>query len=73
MDRSERRHHAQRVKAKFYRKQSAHEAWTNDARMAGMYANHGKVCSCSMCGNPRRYFHMLTMQERRADAAGWPL
>lgn len=26
----------------------------------------GKVCSCVMCGNPRRWFGLLTMQERRA-------
>ncbi len=24
-------------------------------------------CSCFMCGNPRRYFKALTMQERRAQ------
>lgn len=33
-------------------------------------ANHLAVCSCFMCGNPRRYFkNEKTMQERRADIA----
>ncbi len=68
MYRSERRHHAQRVKAKFYRKQRQHESWPTDARHAGMFAHHGKVCSCFMCGNPRRYFGELTIQERREAA-----
>lgn len=66
MDRSERRHREWRTKAKFYRKQRGHSAWPNDKRHAGMFAHHGKVCSCFMCGNPRRYYRELTMQERRA-------
>ena len=27
--------------------------------------NTTKRCSCEMCGNPRKYFGDLTMQERR--------
>ncbi len=26
---------------------------------------HGKPCSCTLCGNPRRHFGELTIQERR--------
>ena len=29
--------------------------------------NTTKLCSCSMCGNPRRFYAELTMQERRHD------
>lgn len=29
-------------------------------------AEHGKLCSCMFCGNPRRHFGDVTMQERRA-------
>jgi hypothetical protein len=31
-----------------------------------MYSKTPKVCSCFMCGNPRRFFGELTIQERRA-------
>lgn len=31
-------------------------------------ANHLALCSCYMCGNPRRYSGEQTMQERRAEA-----
>jgi len=31
-------------------------------KMAGV---HGKPCSCVLCGNPRRHFGELTVQERR--------
>jgi len=27
------------------------------------HVNHGKLCSCWMCGNPRKYHNELTMQE----------
>ena len=38
-----------------------------DARAVGRYANHGlQICSCYMCGNPRRT-GAVSMQERRAQ------
>ena len=30
-------------------------------------AVHGKPCSCTCCGNPRRHFGELTIQERKAN------
>jgi len=27
--------------------------------------NHGKLCSCHMCGNPRKHWKELSLQERR--------
>ena len=30
--------------------------------------DHVKMCSCPMCGNPRRHFGERTIQERRLDS-----
>ena len=39
-----------------------------DARRIGVVAStHGKPCSCPGCGNPRRYFKELTIQERKEN------
>jgi len=32
---------------------------------AGKYADNLAICSCEMCGNPRRHFKELTVQERK--------
>ena len=66
MPRAQRRHDTSRVKTRFYRKQRLHACWTTNQRNAGLFANHGKVCSCWMCGNPRKQGD-LTMQEKRAN------
>lgn len=63
-----RRHHEQRVKARFYRKQQLHPLGSTSPGGAGLYAHHGCNCSCPMCGNPRRHFGERTLQERRH---GW--
>jgi hypothetical protein len=34
------------------------------------YRKVTRPCSCSMCGNPRRHWGQLTVQERRQKAAG---
>jgi hypothetical protein len=40
--------------------------WRKKAQV-GRYVNHGlAICSCTMCGNPRRHFGEPTLQERRA-------
>lgn len=36
-------------------------------RAVGRRAATRAACSCWMCGNPRRFFGELTVQERRAD------
>ena len=36
------------------------------ARRVGLYSRTPKVCSCFMCGNPRRFRGKPTIQERRA-------
>lgn len=36
-------------------------------KMIGTAANHGKLCSCHMCGNPRKFFNAKTLQEQKFD------
>lgn len=76
MSLAENRHYAQVKKAKVRRVIKLwHGGWRRDDRAIGRYANHGlQICSCYMCGNPRRYNGgdyrgngRLTMQERRAQ------
>jgi len=66
MTRAQRRHDTRRIKSKFYEAQKGKQ-WDASARDAGIFANHGKVCSCWMCCNPRKLGE-LTLQERRATA-----
>lgn len=72
-----RRHHAQRMKARAYRKISTTSHFCSDLTdqelwdMAGRLRDHLCDCSCPMCGNPRRSVLMngtdrYTMQEHRA-------
>ena len=74
MSLAENRHYAQVKKAKVRRVAKLwRPIWTKDAAAIGRLANHGlQVCSCWMCGNPRRHhggmkYAKLTMQERRAQ------
>lgn len=57
----------ERVKAK----ESGERFSRRDERVAHMEANHGKLCSCNMCCNPRRNewakSERLTLQERKAN------
>ncbi len=54
-----RRHHQERKKRK------AKTVYGHDERSVKL-ANNMKNCSCSMCGNPRRVFGELTLQEEKA-------
>lgn len=84
--RSNRRHHLKRMKRKAEHIGAAEAAYTHrfyhcvpdDAtteakRRRVKSANHLKICSCWMCGNPRRQkfkkSSRLTMQEKRAVKA----
>ncbi len=63
-----RRHHLDRMKSKAKHIRSIIWGW-EDADVdykAALSANHLAACSCPMCGNPRKHFHMLTQQERLA-------
>lgn len=56
--RSQRRHHLERMKAKARKARP----WDEKARDA----NHLAACSCELCGNPRRWYGQVTVQELRA-------
>lgn len=67
-----RRHHASRRKA-WVRRNLPHyllDPHEPPPRRVGLYANTPKVCSCWMCGNPRRYLNEPTLQERVHEEAG---
>jgi hypothetical protein len=68
-----RRHHAARMKAKWLARTKARMPGLDPAALArrvGLHAGTGRVCSCSMCGNPRRHYGEPTVQERRARPSG---
>lgn len=67
MSLAERRHHYQRMKSKFYRVNGQKQWWPQNELNAGLYAKHGKICSCWMCGNPRRKLKERTIQELKAQ------
>lgn len=74
MDRAQRRAEKERNKARARRflKETRHSSGSDAdwlERTTNRWASHGKLCSCYMCGNPRRHFGALTMQERRATDA----
>ena len=63
-----RRYHAKHKKA-WVRRTLQHYFMNSHefpARRVGMYSRTPKVCSCFMCGNPRRFHGEPTVQERRA-------
>jgi len=65
LKRSERRHHLARMKKKYRRNFSW--LYLSDARSIGITARTPKRCSCFMCGNPRKYFKVKTIQEQKSD------
>jgi hypothetical protein len=65
--RAERRHHEFHVKQ---RVRSYYGGYAkDDPRHIGKIAHARRLCSCNLCGNPRRYFGEETMQERRSGIA----
>jgi hypothetical protein len=65
--RAERRHHEARIKRRvrsYYYGRAA-----DDPRRLGRVAHARRLCSCALCGNPRRYFGEITVQERVAREA----
>ena len=63
--RAARRHHKARMKKRAVRiySQDPISAPENASR----WGDHITVCSCYMCGNPRKWFGEKTMQEKRRD------
>ena len=67
MKRALRRHHRQRMIRRVYHHPFIPQEWSPEYRwayVANRYKNR-KVCSCWMCGNPRRHFGRITTQELR--------
>lgn len=44
---------------------------TDDPAIIGMVARTPAACSCLACGNPRKHWHELTIQEKRALEVDW--
>jgi len=59
--RAVRRYHRERVIRKRYEKVQRGYWYVKEP---GYLAKNNTVCSCCMCGNPRKYFGELTRQEK---------
>ena len=64
-----RRHQEEKKKSKIQKIFNFGNWWSlNDddsKRLIGVRAHSPKLCSCWMCGNPRKYFNEMTIQEKR--------
>lgn len=60
-NRAIRRHHVQRLK------NNRKHYWygSNSQRLLGILVHTAKICSCYICGNPRKFFKEKTIQEKR--------
>lgn len=62
-----------RNKSKWFRREMEKEGkfganiTEHAVRTAQRESTHGKLCSCYMCGNPRRHFKEVTQQEKKAN------
>lgn len=63
MKRAIRRYHYKRLK---YNRKKYWFAGKSE-KYLGMCVTTPSPCSCYMCGNPRKYFKSLTMQEKKAN------
>lgn len=65
-----RRHHYNRLKAKRINKHYWSKGYTDcngwNERFLGMAVNTPKNCSCYMCGNPRKHWKDITLQEKKS-------
>lgn len=65
----------ERKKIKIKKGKRRKELHCDDREIPGLvniYGDHAALCSCSMCGNPRRFFdgkEKLTIQERKHNDA----
>mgnify|MGYP003512295132 CR=1 FL=1 len=59
-----RRHHIARLKNTRKRYFTA-DWWNNDAKRMGKIVQYPKMCSCTMCGNARKWFGHRTIDEHR--------
>lgn len=66
MSRAVRRHHRKRIFKKRKRKCQERYGCDHDDIFYRQMINTPTPCSCFMCGNPRRHFGEITLQERKA-------
>ena len=59
------RNRAFRISQLEKKKKKARKIYPHDIN--GKMANHLHVCSCYMCGNPRKHWKSKTLQELKAD------
>ena len=64
-----RRHQRNRIILKRYEKVKMGR-W--HVKEPGYLAKNNTVCSCWMCGNPRKYFGEITIQEKKSRQE-WPI
>lgn len=67
-----RRHHSRRMEQRARNKfrYSSHFYWDNEERFEHFvrtHANNMQICSCPSCGNPRKHFSQLTIQEKKHE------
>jgi len=82
MNRAERRAKAERAKARARRQLALMWRFSflppPSERVVGLHAATPKICSCHGCGNPRKWFRELTLQEQKwhereqAEMEEWP-
>lgn len=66
--RSLRRHHRQRIRKNRSEHLEKDVVYKHSYhKMASMQVNTACVCSCFMCGNPRKFFNEKTIQERSLE------
>lgn len=66
--RAQRRHDAERIKAVRARRQALHGspgAPRPSDKQVGVLGHTAALCSCVLCGNPRKFFGERTVQELR--------
>lgn len=66
MSRATRIHHQKRIKQKVAKRLRCRGSSVDDRRV-GIEANTRTICSCHMCGNPRKYYGYRTIQEELFD------
>lgn len=68
-DRAFRRHTEQKRKA--WARKIGRERYGKEPteRQVGRLAHSPELCSCYMCGNPRKHFKQKTLQEIKSDHA----
>lgn len=66
-NRALRRHHYTRIRNKRIKQNYWGRDFTLNARHLGVCINTPAICSCTMCGNPRRVWGFKTLQETKVD------